>query len=472
MDHVKHQLLALLFRDIRRKLISNLRNSGFWREPTNKGLINIIIYKLKLFYYSKDSKPITLHWKRENSKNQIEIQNLLKAFPPNPKAKITNVFIFFFKLKKKKTNIIFKKKIKESEVLKYKPYPLNTIKLQKLASEHLNFPSDKTMKTAELLYNKGFISYPRTETNSFKPFTNFKKLVELQKDHETLSKYTNNLLSTRIYPPREGPKNDNSHPPIYPAKALNRNNFDLDNVNLITQEEIELYELIARCFLASCSKDASANEKIFDLELEKEAFYFKELKIKELNYLEIYPYEKWLETQILSEKFEVGQILENVKILMKEGKTYPPKLLKESELIDLMDKFEIGTDSTIHEHIKKIQEREYAIKIQNEFHPTALGYALIETYEQLGLEIAKPNLRSLMEKEMKSVADGVEEKEKVLGKNLGVYEEIYGKLADKKNNFGDIFVKVFNEKVGVLKGKEKQQQKKTFYKKKILKNIT
>ena len=323
------------------------------------------------------------------------------------------------------------------------------------------------MKTAELLYNKGFISYPRTETNSFKPFTNFKKLIEFQRDHETLSKYANSLLSNRIYPPREGPKNDNSHPPIYPAKALNRNALDLDNVNLITPEEIELYELIARCFLACCSKDASANEKIFDLELEKEAFYFKELKIKELNFLEIYPYEKWLETQILSEKFEVGQILENVKLLMKEGKSYPPKLLKESELIDLMDKFEIGTDSTIHEHIKKIQEREYAIKIQNEFHPTALGYALIETYEQLGLEIAKPNLRSLMEKEMKLVANGVEEKEKVLGKNLGAYEEIYGKLADKKNSFGDIFVKVFNEKNGVLKGKEKQQQKKTFYKKKF-----
>ena len=171
------------------------------------------------------------------------------------------------------------------------------------------------MKTAELLYNKGFISYPRTETNSFKPFTNFKKLIEFQRDHETLSKYANSLLSNRIYPPREGPKNDNSHPPIYPAKALNRNALDLDNVNLITPEEIELYELIARCFLACCSKDASANEKIFDLELEKEAFYFKELKIKELNFLEIYPYEKWLETQILSEKFEVGQILENVTIL-------------------------------------------------------------------------------------------------------------------------------------------------------------
>ena len=63
--------------------------------------------KLKLISFSKDSKPITLHWKRENGKNQIEIQNLLKSFPPNPKAKITNVFIFFFK---QKITFFFKKK--------------------------------------------------------------------------------------------------------------------------------------------------------------------------------------------------------------------------------------------------------------------------------------------------------------------------------------------------------------------------
>lgn len=36
--------------------------------------------------------------------------------------------------------------------------------------------------------------------------------------------------------------------------------------------------------------------------------------------------------------------------------------MSESELITLMDKNGIGTDATIHEHIKTIQEREYAIK--------------------------------------------------------------------------------------------------------------
>lgn len=298
------------------------------------------------------------------------------------------------------------------------------------------------MEAAELLYNKGFISYPRTETNSFKPSTNFYKLVELQKENHLLGEYASFLLKNKIYPPRAGNKNDNSHPPIYPARFLP--SFEESDQNF-TKEEILLYELIARSFLASCSKDATAIETKYDVEIEGESFFFKELLIKDLNYLTIYPYDKWHETVKLKEKFVIDQILNNVKVTKKEGKTYPPKLLNESQLIDLMDINGIGTDSTIHEHIKKIQEREYAIKLDKLFYPTALGYALIETYEQLGLKIIKPDLRSKMEKEMMLIVEGSEEKDKILKRNLIEYQEIYKKLEERKGEFEEIFFRLFNE---------------------------
>lgn len=50
------------------------------------------------------------------------------------------------------------------------------------------------------------------------------------------------------------------------------------------------------------------------------------------------------------------------EVVLKEGLTTPPKLLNEADLIGLMDKFGIGTDATIHEHIKTIQNRKYAFK--------------------------------------------------------------------------------------------------------------
>lgn len=60
-------------------------------------------------------------------------------------------------------------------------------------------------------------------------------------------------------------------------------------------------------------------------------------------------------------EFTKGELL-NVILSVKNGVTAPPKPMSEAELIGLMDKNGIGTDATIHEHIKTIQDREYANK--------------------------------------------------------------------------------------------------------------
>ena len=46
--------------------------------------------------------------------------------------------------------------------------------------------------------------------------------------------------------------------------------------------------------------------------------------------------------------------MKKFKLDIKEGKTTAPPALTESDLISLMDKNGIGTDATIHEHIKNI----------------------------------------------------------------------------------------------------------------------
>jgi len=51
------------------------------------------------------------------------------------------------------------------------------------------------------------------------------------------------------------------------------------------------------------------------------------------------------------------------RIYLHTGVTKPPFPLSENELIQKMDKNGIGTDATIHEHIKKIQVRGYCEKV-------------------------------------------------------------------------------------------------------------
>jgi hypothetical protein len=67
--------------------------------------------------------------------------------------------------------------VTRSEKLRYKPYPLTTIAFQKLAVKKLRMSSEKAMKIAESLYQKGIISYPRTETNVFPYTMNLKNIL-------------------------------------------------------------------------------------------------------------------------------------------------------------------------------------------------------------------------------------------------------------------------------------------------------
>jgi DNA topoisomerase-3 len=52
--------------------------------------------------------------------------------------------------------------------------------MEKLASRKLRISAKETMKIAESLYTKGFISYPRTETNMFPKDLDLVALVEEQ----------------------------------------------------------------------------------------------------------------------------------------------------------------------------------------------------------------------------------------------------------------------------------------------------
>lgn len=63
----------------------------------------------------------------------------------------------------------FHAQVDARQILKHPPVPLATLALQKEAITYLRMPGERMMKIAEELYQGGFISYPRTETDCFDP---------------------------------------------------------------------------------------------------------------------------------------------------------------------------------------------------------------------------------------------------------------------------------------------------------------
>ena len=184
------------------------------------------------------------------------------------------------------------------------------------------------MEIMEKLYNKGFISYPRTETNVFNPTINLKKFVQELTKSEVMGDFANKVLSGEMFKgPRNGKQDDKAHPPIHPVKVAYKNELGLD--------EWRIYELVARHFLACISKDAVGSETKVECFIGGEYFHTKGLIIEELNWLEIFTYDKWSDSYL--PPFQKGEEFEPSAITMQEGETQAPTPLTESDLIGKMD---------------------------------------------------------------------------------------------------------------------------------------
>lgn len=360
----------------------------------------------------KDDVEVKFNWRRGHLFDRMAVILIFERCIASRTAKVT-------KMTKKPTK-------------KWKPLPLTTVELQKMGSRFLRMSSQDVMKVAEELYTKGWISYPRTETDQFDRDMDLRSIISRQIQDGRWGNFAQGLMNGGFNQPRNGRNNDKAHPPIHPVNYVAPSSLN--------EKERKVYEFVVRRFLACCSEDATGEATDIEIDYGSELFHAHGLRVIARNYLDVYPYDKWESSQQLPQ-YTVGEAFEPTEANMLDGKTSAPSYLTEPELIALMDVNGIGTDATMAEHIAKIQEREYVIARPKggaagsagssagrgrgrqrgggargghggaatgqdggggaaaggvqEFIPTTLGVALIEGYDNVGIEtsLSKPFLR-------------------------------------------------------------------------------
>jgi len=291
----------------------------------------------------------------------------------------------------------------------------------------------EAMKVAEGLYQKGFISYPRTETDRFDKGMNLRALCDKQTPDTRWGQFAQNLVNGAFQQPRQGRHDDKAHPPIHPITYA--------APSVLNVNEKRVYEFVARRFLACCSEDAKGMATDIEIAYGDELFGAHGVVVLERNYLDVYPYDKWEGTAELP-KFTRGEQFEPTEAMITEGKTSAPSYLTEADLLALMDANGIGTDATMADHIEKIQMRDYVGTHQREgarglkeFIPTGLGVALIEGFDKMNFEtsLAKPFLRKEMELKMKAICNGRTTKQAVLHESLAQYRHVFDESQEQLN---------------------------------------
>lgn len=328
------------------------------------------------------------------------------------------------------------KNVRRQTIRKYSPFPLSTVTLQKLASTHLHISSERTMAMAESLYQEGFLSYPRTETETFTASDDeLLQLIALQQQSTEWGGYAQALCDGNYRHPRAGRGNDNAHPPIHPTKFYDRGD-----------ERQPLYALVARHFLASSSHDGIGADCHVTIAIGpanfEEQFTTSGYAVIERKWLDVFPFERWTGKAVPN--YNEGETFVPNAITLEQGNTTPPALLSEPALISLMDKHGIGTDATIAQHIKTIRDRGYVVVERGLFVPTNLGLALASVYEVVGeVRLLQPHLRSKTEKEMSDIVHGNRSKASVLEEACSLYSKIFTTVAESSNVFISTFSRHF-----------------------------
>ncbi len=284
--------------------------------------------------------------------------------------------------------------------------PFITSKLQQEAAKQFGFSASKTMKIAQRLYEGielgeegpvGLITYMRTDSTRVSD-------EALKEVREFISQiYGENYLPSKPNTYKTKITAQDAHEAIRPT-SVNRTPESVKN--FLTEEELKLYTLIWKRFMASQMSSA-----VFDqttIEIKAGRFMFRAIgSVQKFDgFLKVYQETKDEDAPEEEEKplpeVKEGEKLELKDIIPEQHFTEPPPRYTEASLVKTLEEKGIGRPSTYATIISTIQERDYVEKRDGRFYPTPLGVAvndlLITSFDEIFNETYTAKLESELDK--------------------------------------------------------------------------
>lgn len=298
------------------------------------------------------------------------------------------------------------------------PTPFDTTEFIRAASS-IGYSASNAMRLAEWLYINGFTSYPRTDNTVYPKSMDLKALVELFAYSE-FSEYATKLLKKKSFKPTSGKKETTDHPPIHPVSVAQKSDLDHD--------QWAIYELITRRFFATLADPATLKAVRVNVDISGEKFKASGTTIIDEGWRWYYPYRSMKE-RVLPD-LNKGEKLKVEEVEVPEKETQPPTRYGQGRLIKKMEDLGLGTKSTRHETISKLYARAYVHG--NPLKPTKKAFAVVDSLENFAEMISKPDMTSLLEKDMDEITHGKITEEDVIKESRDMLKEIYIDLGDHR----------------------------------------
>ncbi|GAA7643705.1 type I DNA topoisomerase [Helicobacter pylori] len=291
------------------------------------------------------------------------------------------------------------------------PPPFMTSTLQQSASSLLGFSPTKTMSIAQKLYEgvatpqgvMGVITYMRTDS------LNIAKEALEEARNKILKDYGKDYLppKAKVY----SSKNKNAqeaHEAIRPTSIVLEPNALKD---YLKPEELKLYTLIYRRFLASQMQDALFESQSVVVACEKGEFKASGRKLLFDGYYKILgndDKDKLLPNLKENDPIKLEKLESNAHV------TEPPARYSEASLIKVLESLGIGRPSTYAPTISLLQNRDYIKVEKKQISALESAFKVMEILEKHFEEIVDSKFSASLEEELDNIAQNKADYQQVL----------------------------------------------------------
>ena len=335
-----------------------------------------------------------------------------------------------------------------------KPYrrrpaaPFITSTYQQEASRKLRLSSAQSMRVAQGLYERGFITYMRTDS------VTLSDTAVAAARSQILERYGNDFLPSEARSYKGKTKNaQEAHEAIRPAGDRFRTPEEVAG-ELSTQDR-QVYELIWQRTVASQMTDATGETVTLRLAAtaddgRRAVFSTAGTVIKHQGFLSVYKESK-------DEDADEGDAKEQLLPPLNEGDsasikgleaaghdTQPPARYTEASLVAKLEELGVGRPSTFASIMGTIQAREYVWKKGTALVPSFKAFAVITLLEQHFPDLVDYAFTARMEDDLDSIAAGEAEALPYLSSFYFGSDDYPGLREKVENRLGDIDARAVN----------------------------
>jgi len=285
--------------------------------------------------------------------------------------------------------------IEKKEVNRHPQAPFTTSSLQQEANKKLKLSAKMTMSLAQNLYERGYITYHRTDSLNISNEA-LNKAEEIIKE-----KFGDKYYKRRVFKTKG--RAQEAHEAIRPT---------MQNILKLDGRQEKLYNLIYKRFIASQMSSAIFNSQKIEINANDYTFEAHGSTLKFDGFLKMY--------EVKIQENELPQLQEKETLDLQELKkeqhfTMPPSRFSEASLIKKLEEYEIGRPSTYATIISTIQDRNYVEKNEDKkFVPTEIGKAVNDMLKNNFENIVDYKFTAKMEKELDDISEGKDDWKKVV----------------------------------------------------------